>query len=341
MRMLGDGSNRAVYSPEYIDTLKANSIINDCRKISAKEIPEIGLLTTYGFTTEIGHSYSAQICTPDSTRSPHVIIGTTAWLTSVRGHNEHTNRAFANAGLTSLTVGPEGSYRASSCQNLRAPISLMDSAAAVLAFSNLVLKEHDVQTKNQLLFGESRGAMVGMGILSLAKDFGQSIGLADLIAPCFPRQMKPSDVLKLCGQVIREPIETMKFLGNISLGRIVHYPATFDPNPSAVVHNAAMIPALISGEAGELAKQVDTEALMHITCFRQDAISMIDEWRAIFNDHPNVRITPLPGSHLTIVSPQTLGYVIARALAYTECVDKGQTPNPQNVFDASHELVKS
>lgn len=193
-----------------------------------------------------------------------------------------------------------------------------------------------------MLIGESRGAMVGMGVLALDKVFNQDVRFADLTAPCFPRKFKLSDVLLLSSQIIREPISTAQLARKLTSKRLIHYPGTVDLNPYSVAHQLAMTLAIFSGEAGEMAKLIDDDKICHITSFQSDKASMLNHWRGIFKNHANVRITPLPGSHLTLADPETHAYIMARGLAFhesEEAISRGDLlPSGQAdyVFDLAH-----
>ncbi len=333
-----------VPSLEAVEPPQRPANILSYKELGTKE-GAFGKLATYGFIMDTGHTYSAQICTPKNQISEVPIVGTTAWLTSIQGHNEHTARKLAEAGFASFFVGAEGSYRPKkNCSLPNTNLSLLQSAAAVLAFSELARDITNTKTNHIKVVGESRGSMSGFGIIALASDFGQIVEKADLTAPCFPRKLRLSDISKLPEQAMREPLQTIKLLGRLSSRALVHYPATLDLHPRAMMYNALILPALMSGEAGELARASiakSPETLLHLTCFADDVVSMRKEWGEILRGHPNARITPLSGSHLTIADPMTLAFVIARARAYDNCIANGIAPTPTTVFDASHELVGS
>lgn len=330
---------------EHIEELRNNSEITHWELLCEPETIEgIGTLQRIGFVTRRGYAYSALIGTPETPESTVPVIGTSAWTTSTEGHNEHTVRNFMRAGNYVFFVGGEGSYEPDVKPTPNGPITLADSAAATLNFTHhtareLIAEGHDVDPDKRLVIGESRGGMVGMGILALSEEFGQEIVAADFAAPCLPRKLKAGDVKNLFGQIKKEPGELVRLAGKLTLSRLIHYPGTIDLSPYSVKHQLAIGFALFSGEAGALARHIDKDALIHITVFASDIASMHDDWAEIFKNHKNVRITPLPGSHMTIMDLETLRFTIARNKAAQICFAEAEPLTQNSVFDAAHLLV--
>ncbi|MCA9332547.1 hypothetical protein KDA00_01595 [Candidatus Saccharibacteria bacterium] len=324
--------------------LESGSRINDAFVTLGDESIPNGYLQRFGFTTELGYSYDAIIGIPViNQRTDIPILQTSAWFTSSHGHNEHTLRSFVAEGVPYIFVGPEGSFRTKSKQKPEEAITLASSAAAVLSFSRYIAEgeERFIDKHKRTLIGESRGAMVGMGILAMDAMFDQDVIFADLTAPCFPRGFEAKDILKLSGHLISEPTSLLKLAGRIGLSRLVHYPSTIDPHPKGLASQIAIGPALFSGEAGDLARLINYDKIIHITCFNDDFASMPDEWDKIFKEFPNVRITPLDGSHLTIADPETLNYIHARnrSLHFDICVNGTDNLNGQHIFNRAHKLL--
>lgn len=334
-------------SPEYLneahrELLRDNSEIVWWEQLGEVEyIPGVGTLERIGFVTKKGYAYSALIGKPEAPECSVPVIGTSAWTTSTEGHNERTVRNFMRAGNYTFFVGAEGSFEPEERPEPSGPITLADSAAAVLNFSyhaaqELIDQGHEVDPVRRAVIGESRGGMVGMGIVALAEDFAQEVVAADFAAPCLPRKMKLKDIGKLMEQIGKEPAEIAKLAGKLTLARLIHYPGTIDLSPYSLKHQFAIGFALFSGEAGALARHIKEDALIHVTVFDNDFASMRSEWEAIFQNYPNVRITPLPGSHLTIADLETLQFAIARNKASQLCLAENEPLTQATVFDAAH-----
>lgn len=341
-RLKNDGLH--YLTPDHIYDLKDGSEILWETDLGEEAFDGIGTLRRFGITTQQGYSYAAIVGIPEKPESTVPIIGTSAWFTSTEGHNEHTVRNMMRAGNYVFFVGSEGSFEPDEKTTPSSPITLANSAAAVLNFAyhaaeGLNNEDYGVDLEKRAVIGESRGAMTAMGILALATEFGQVAVTADITAPCLPKAMKWADIRELSGQILVEPKEIAKLIGNLTLARLIHYPATLDLSPYNLKHQLAIGFALFSGEAGALAKHVPEEQLLHITTFESDFASMHHEWEKIFKNHANVRITPLPGGHLTLADLETLKFIIGRNKAAQICLADNKPLTPKSVFDAAHMLA--
>jgi hypothetical protein len=313
--------------------------------VESKFIPEVGTLRRIGIQTEQGYTYDTLVGIPEKPTCNIPVIGTTAWTTSLRGHNERIVRNLLKAGNYVLYVGAEGSYVSDEPPTPKSPISLANSAAATLNFSYHMIEElrkngHDVDPRLRFVLGESRGGMVAEGIDALAEDFAQDVLFSEEVAPCLPERLKSlTDLYKLCEQIAKEPREMYRLAGTLTLSRLRYYPYTIDIRPDCLRHQVVIGGALFSGEAGSLAKHHDPETLKHLTVFNNDFASNPAAWRSIYDGNSNVRITPLPGGHATIGDLQTLRMVLARNKAAQKCVNDGVDLTPRNVFDRAHELL--
>lgn len=339
---------RAERSPEdkfNIEKLKRESTIDTIEPIGKLEELDSGLFQKYGLTLLSGHQYAAFICAPDEQSTDVPTIATTAWGTSLDGHNSIIGKSFMEVGNTVFYVGPEGGYHKGCGGNISN--SLARSAAAVLQFSllapELAPKSLQIDEIRRFLIGDSRGAMVGMGIKAFDKYFGQDIVFGDLTAACFPRRLNTLvDLPKLLRFVLQEPVAALKLLASIGPEAAFEYPSTLDLiNPFAVAHQLAMAPAIFSGEAGDLARLTPLDSALHMTTYNDDFVSMHNEWLKIFDKYSNVRITPLNGSHLTLADPLTRAFVLARNQAAREQYVPGIDMNSATISERAHAIIEA
>jgi len=327
---------------ERLETLKSGSELRKRPELLNIERTKVGDLERYGFTTINGYSYDAVVGLPSKQTTDIPVLSTGAWFTSSHGHNEHAMLHMMRSGSPVIFVGAEGSHHPHTFIKPKTNISMAGSAAATLNFAKEASNQHSsvIDSVKRMLIGESRGAMVGMGIIAIDQLFGQEVVFADLTAPCFPRRFIPEDILRIPGHLPNLPISIGRLAMRLGIKRLVHYPATIDPHPYAMAHQIAIGPALLSGEAGDLARLITPEKIIHITCFDHDFASMKSEWQKIFANHPNVRITPLKGSHLTIADPETLAYIEARKQAYHQIqAEQGSNLDGRAVFERAHQLI--
>lgn len=310
-----------------------------------KDVPGIGRLQRIGIQTAQGYTYDTLVGIPETPESAVPVVGTTAWTTSLRGHNERTVRNLMRAGNYVFYVGHEGSYVVDEPPTPVSPISLANSAAAVLNFSYHIGQElrdsgHNIDESMRLGLGESRGAMVAEGLDALAADFGQDFLFIDEVAPCLPEKLDSlGDLARLVEQIGREPNEMRRLIGRLTLRQLKYYPKTVDIRWDCLRHQLMIGGALFSGETGSLARKAPGNTLKHISVFDNDFASMTDVWASIYGDNSFVRRTPLPGGHMTLADPQTLRYIIARNKIAQHCINTGKLFTQKNVFDPAHELA--
>ena len=333
-------------TPEHRDQIRRDSeIVVWDEYARPKNVPGVGRIRRIGIQTAQGYTYDTLVGIPETPETAVPVIGTTAWTTSLRGHNERTVRNLMRAGNYVFYVGHEGSYVADEPPEPHSPISLANSAGAVLNFSyhmGLELRKagYDVDETLRLGLGESRGAMVGEGLDALAADFAQDILFIDEVAPCLPEKLDSMyDVMKLAEQVCREPNEMRRLVGKLTLRQLWYYPKTIDIRRDCLRHQVIIGGALFSGETGALSRHVPGNTLKHISVFDNDFASMTHVWESTYGDNPFVRLTPLTGSHMTIADPETLRYVLARNKVAQACINTSKSFTPENVFDPAHELA--
>jgi hypothetical protein len=271
-----------------------------------------------------GTAYAVLRAVPNDPITDMTIGLTPAWWTSTRGHNRHTIEHFMRLGVPGVAIGIEGSYRTQQQTTVLQQVqglfnqSLLRSSHHIHRILDVIDSNNEslsVHTKDMILLGESRGAMIGKGILGLATKYNRNIPYADITAPCFPEKFSVTKTPNLMKQVIREPLEFVKLFGSIGLRSLIHYPASIDLHPHAIANNISIGPALFSGDAGKLAATIPREQNMHITTFHDDFASMPHVWEDIYKQHSNVRIKRIEGAHLTIAHSRTLEYIDKRIFA--------------------------
>lgn len=333
-------------SPDHIEELQRHSeIVLWDEYTNPRHVPGIGLLRRIGIITAQGYTYDTLVGIPEKPECDVPVIGTTAWTTSLRGHNERLVRNLLRAGNYVMYVGAEGSYVSDTPAERKAPITLANSAAAVLSFTSAMVADlrhdgHDIHPHLRFGIGESRGGMVAEGLDTLAHSFDQDMLFSDEVAPCLPDRLRSvGDIYRFCEQVAKEPREMYRLLGSLTLARLRYYPYTVDMRADCLKHQLVIGGALFSGEAGALARKRPGGTLKHITVFDNDFASMRHRWEEIYQDDPFACITPEPGGHMTIANMTTLRNVIARNKAAQLCANNGSEFTQPNVIALSRHLA--
>ncbi len=299
-----------------------------------------GTIVTDGVVMDDGFAYAVVAGIPRDAITGLSIGLTSAWWTSSRGHNRRTVEHFMRLGIPTVFVGAEASYRPSKGEMPESVdpdehhVSLARSAHNTNAIFDSIANEglnRSVDTQNMILLGESRGAMVGKGILWLAKQHDRNIVYGDLTAPCFPEKFELHTVKDLLKQIYGERAALATLASTLTMKRLIHYPATIDLHPDSVCANLATWWPLFSGDAGIMGRSVPKMQALHVTTFKDDLVSMPDVWREIYANHPLVRIKEIDGAHLTIAHPKTMEHLERRIFALLREVDHKGSNNPADL----------
>jgi len=300
-------------SRDHLEELDDHSeIVEWTETAPPEEIPGVGALRHVGLVSKQGYGYDALVGIPEIQQSDAPVIGASAWFTGTDGHNEHLVRKLMQDGNYVLFSGAEGSYKPAERVKPKTTISLANSAATLMSFAycqaeKLQREGHDVDPVNRRVVGESRGAMIGMGVTALDSAFNQHVTKSVLVAPCLAKRVDTLvDTGRVVEQVASEPFRTLQLIGSLGINRGFHYLRTVDPNWHSIRHQIAIGGALFSGEAGEFPTHIPLEKQMHLTFFDNDFASMQSEWSALFSNHQNVTVDIQPGRHLSIANPATL-----------------------------------
>ncbi len=297
-----------------------------------------GQVYTDGAVMSDGHSYAVVRGQPNRPRADLSLAMTSAWLTSPRGHNRHTVEHFMRLGIPITLIGAEGSYhpKVELSKDAVARLSKISLATSAHNFHEILTAADDevpamTGHSDIVLLGESRGAMVGMGIVAFADYHKRNVVYSDLTAPCFPTKFSLSEAPEMSKQLLSEPLQLVKIVGGLTLRTLIHYPPTIDPHPTASANNLATLPTLLSGQAGQLGSHIPKLHNMHVTLFSNDIVSNPEGWRQIFAGHPNIRVIGIDGAHLTIAHPSTLSHIESRIFSLIDEVNKQGTTNPMEL----------
>lgn len=273
-----------------------------------------------------GTQYPVVTGLPKTSRSDTAVVFTTAWLTSTKGHNMRTLLRILKQGHTALMIGPEGEAANPELSfmhklNQARTITLGKTACDMNTVVDHKLSQNPVRQDGYIGLGESRGAMIGMGLNKLI--------YADFTAPCFYRPPKIHELPTVAGQLVPEIATLGKLAVNLVRPSRQHYYATLHTNPEYYVHEILKIKMLLSGQAGKLALSQSDDIPMHIRLYKNDGWSQIDEWEAFGKERELTRVETVHGYHLDIARADTLDNITKRLAEITQ----------QRGYDGSYENV--
>jgi hypothetical protein len=266
-------------------------------------------------TMHNGRHYEVVTGEPTRQRVDVPVVFTTALGTSTNGHNRHTMDQLLKAGYPVVMIGAEGGRGEwpKSKESLQRfmrnllTIRLAETAENMHSIMNVVDAKNTHTPKRAINIGESRGAMAGMGFKARAERFDREVIYSDLTAATFPTPTKGTlGHLSLLHTLATNSL----VVGNVSVADIVRQPnrllGSINMSPHFLLHVVATLPTLIHGDAGKLAREIDTDAKIHNTFFASDAWCQAEGWNDLFKDHPYVVNTIAPGNHMAIVQRKTL-----------------------------------
>lgn len=156
------------------------------------------------------------------------------------------------------------------------------------------------------LGGISQGAMYGNGVIDLAPKHGINVLTAHLNVPCLPNGFHPTDIEETLRKAPNEltSFGTYTKMGLLALSRMA---PTADLSKEALYVQAQCLPALMSGETGRHARNINTDLMVLVEVFLGDFLSRGRVWRdEIYKDKPNVKVVARNGgSHLHCVNPES------------------------------------
>lgn len=265
--------------------------------------------------------YNLRVTHPLDADTDIAVFKTPAWSTNSRGHNERTGQELGRIGLPNIEVSALGEERDSFARELgrlatRPLATLRDLRDVSLARQAHVMLSvageadyFDLNAEYAFWFGESRGAMTAMGACALAPSHEVKIPFALAVAPCFEEGLSLETYREHRGQLRNELFNMAKLVGNVSLGRLLHYPNTLNLSPKSLMYEAAHAPTLFRGDAGKLQKHIPTEQHMEVLAFENDLAGQYQRWQNAFADYPNVNVRYVPGAHLSIADKRTMDHV--------------------------------
>lgn len=313
------------YVAEKTQQESVSQLIEVSEKYSEARIDRNGSqLHRYRLEFSDGVKLNANMYKPARPINKTLVVQTPAWSTGSRGHNQATQRKLAYAGYSSLLVGHVGEERDTARQEIASFISDPNRTVDELRAISLEKQSHhmlqaaeyftnilDLNTSEINVFGESRGAMTGLGILACAQSYGISVRKAMLVAPCFETGIGKEVMREVASQIPLELINMVRTIGKVSFQRLIRYTSTINISPKSFVYEAAHASTLFNGDAGRFVKDIPQLQDIMILAFDNDLAGQRSRWRRAFSEFPNVVIQSAPGAHIS-------GIVDRRTVALTE-----------------------
>lgn len=288
--------NTIHFPTEAFDTVRENFSTRDNPVKQSKLVRERetrhGYIDHYDVTLEDGMSYRLQSGIPKNSDVSIPIVRTTAFLTGQYGFNEIMQRDTLKAGLPFHTVSVEQTFGASP--------SLHESADNQLFAFKWAADRYDQDPKKIIIEDAvSRGAMIGQAVARLARNHDISIHEANFTVPCFSEQFDPlEDIFQY---------HKFQYSEAEAIARLIM--RGFNPRIASSIFNSAKdlfqygmnIPALLSGEAGDAAKNLPSDIKGSAILGRYDVMSQTKKYEGIYSKYPDMKVKVFDGAHLDCV----------------------------------------
>lgn len=246
-----------------------------------------------------GVHYEQLIGIPRERSTGTAALLTPAWFTNHKaGHNVEIARDALKVGLVPIIHGAA----------TRGSQPLSRSAHDMTKAFQDTDGFDEYETDHFALFGDSRGAMIGFGVATYAREFGVQVVGGQLVDPCIAKRISPRDMKDLPRYVehVHEIQSLARQMGRLTFAQLPHYVQTISANPSWILQQLRVGVPLFSGEAGDMGRALAAGDTPHldVLAFTRSAANHREVWEEIF-DGTNVTITPRTGTHLSIANPRT------------------------------------
>lgn len=282
-----------------------------------------------------------------------VDIGT-PWLTTEEGHNFRTLLRVMSAGMPARLIGPPRIWADGRLPHHRFINTIDDAKNVELlhdAYAFLtILDAHDqdgswkyaIEPGNSLYYGESRGAMIGFGIIALSKLFEREVHLSELVDPCLATETSLKELLTPANieKGLAEVGSLVKLICTIAReNRRRHYRQTFDPSLDYVIPALTTWGALSSGQAGQMASGIPDSTVAGVTFFNASVANQETYYRDILKDKTLIEYFTGDGGHLGLALRTSLFRSIGRMLVAQDQIQNEGTVHDHQTLWAAQPLA--
>lgn len=230
------------------------------------------------------------------------IVATAAWLTHDKGLNQDRALRAAKRGIDTVFISPQ--------QNLDRRGHFGKSVCNIISIAEY-LHDRDLRDPDHLwIDGISRGGMHGIGVTAKAPHIpalDQSLAHKEVIygdytVPCFPEGLSPMRDLPQLPSMIANEFGAATAFVQLPLAAMRHYPRTVAFHPKMLFQHLKEVPTLLSGAAGDAARNMPENTFGHVTNYLGDIMGQGRRWEPIFAEYPNLTVENFEGGgHLSLV----------------------------------------
>lgn len=222
------------------------------------------------------------------------IVATAAWLTHDRGINKDRALRATKQGIDYTFISPQ--------QNLTRIGHFGRNVCDIISIADYMHFRDDRDPDHLWLDTISRAAMLGLGVTAKAPYVNKRVIVGDYTVPCFPDGIDARrDLAQLPELALRE-FGALTAFTKLPLSAMVNYPRTFAFHPRMQFQHLKEIFSLLSGAAGDAARNMPLDTFGHVTNYLGDIMGQGRRWEPIFDKYPNLTVENFNGGgHLSLI----------------------------------------
>ncbi|MDQ3158882.1 MAG: hypothetical protein M3P98_01975 [bacterium] len=285
--------NEGVFMPQLVDLPVFDNEVADSTIARAPEFDQTSGKAWYKkVTMNTGTRYSVVVGQPNKPMSDVAFLFTTALGTRIEDtYNLGIVRDMMEIGIPVIGVGPEENHSISIAETAHNMHAIADETDALAFYSP------------HKLFGggDSRGAMTMNGVMAMAEKKDREVVDAYLVDPCLAMPINYTSLKEQRHYARSSVVEVYSFarqIRNMSMTERLEHIRRLKFSPGIIGRTAL---PLRSGQAGELAMQMDEEQKAHVVLFLGSIANQYKTWDKIYEKFPNITTSLLKGSHVSLL----------------------------------------
>ena len=279
-------------------------------------------------------NYSGQFFNPkDYNPEQPPVVYTTPWLTELRGFNTLVGKELAKNGLKAISLSPEHPKIGDALNHflniaLNKEKILERDATSYSALLEYLNDQKIDDTSTIILFGYSRGSMVGIVLNSLAQINRRKIIYNEFIDLCLKDSVRSMHLSlgELAINLSQEAINGLIEVRKLPIEDKRHLLNTISTDPGSIIEHISTGIGLFRGETGSFLNNIPDNMTGTVTFFKSSMFNQKDRWEAGLNRFPYLHIIYQNGYHLSGINPQIIQDGIARIALFQKQFSNGIDP---------------
>ena len=195
------------------------------------------------------------------------VVMTTPLATGGPGHNEHVATEVMNTGFP-VILKSVPRYHGPTTHAL----SLTQDANEMHGLVNEVFNSGVIApTESVEVYGESQGAMKGLGFVAVSEAYGKEVVNGMLVAPCYLQKAEIGKPMEIVGNAVSMGLGIVRVIRTMSHESMAELKGTLSVKD--MHHHVIVVPVLMSGEAGRFLPYIGEDQEMTVQYFGKDMAS--------------------------------------------------------------------